>query len=209
MVHAAQLVLALPVPAIRLLARTSAALRSDVFGRVLDSVEPFPAMKLYLSYADPWWRPSVAGLRTFTDLPNRKMFYLDAGVGERAVLLGMYTDGRDVGHWVDLAGSASDGVPAPGPMVEELTRLLREVHPDVTNVPEPLETALMSWGADPHETGWHFWRGGFVSDDVLRVAPQPDPALPIHLANEAFSRRQSWAEGALEAADAAVARILR
>ena len=66
----------------------------------------------------------------------------------------------------------------------------------------------MWWGADPHETGWHFWRAGFVSDQVLRVAPQPDPELPIYLANEAFSRRQSWAEGALEAADAVVRRII-
>jgi len=32
--------------------------------------------------------------------------------------------------------------------------------------------------------------------------------LPIYLAGEAFSRQQSWVEGALEAAEAALERLL-
>jgi hypothetical protein len=48
-----------------------------------------------------------------------------------------------------------------------------------------------------------------VSDDILDVSPQPEPGLPVFLANEAFSRQQSWAEGALEAADAVVERLAR
>jgi monoamine oxidase len=207
--RAARLVLAVPVPSLRLLSLASPSLRTEVFTRVIDSVEPFPAAKLYLSYAEPWWRPSVAGSRTVTDLPNRKIFYFDGGAGERSVLLGMYSDGRDVGHWADLAEGVSDGSPAPAAVLAGLARMLRAVHPGVMELPDPVASALMSWGTDPHDTGWHFWRSGFESDAVLQVAPQPDPALPIHLANEAFSRRQSWAEGALEAADAAVKAILR
>ena len=207
-VHAARLVLAVPVPALRLLATTSASLRAEVFSHVVDSVEPFPAMKLYLSYPEPWWRPAVTGLRTVTDLPNRKIFYFDGRAGEGSVLLGMYTDGRDVEHWLPLAEGASRGAPAPAAMLTELARVLRAVHPGVTELSEPLETALMSWGSDSHETGWHFWRSRFVSDEVLRVAPHPDPSLPIYLANEAFSRRQSWVEGALEAAEAVVQLIV-
>jgi len=65
----------------------------------------------------------------------------------------------------------------------------------------------MYWGADPHEIGWHFWRAGERSDEILELAPQPDPALPIYLANEAFSRRQSWVEGAFEAATAVTRRL--
>jgi monoamine oxidase len=65
----------------------------------------------------------------------------------------------------------------------------------------------MYWGADPHEVGWHFWRAGMNSDAILERAPHPDPRLPIYLANEAFSRRQSWVEGALEAADATIQRL--
>jgi monoamine oxidase len=65
----------------------------------------------------------------------------------------------------------------------------------------------MYWGADPHEVGWHFWRAGMNSDAILERAPHPDSRLPIYLANEAFSRRQSWVEGALEAADATIQRL--
>jgi len=52
------------------------------------------------------------------------------------------------------------------------------------------------------------WRGGAVSDEVLELAPQPEPSLPIYLAGEAFSRQQSWVEGALEAAQAVLERLL-
>jgi monoamine oxidase len=45
------------------------------------------------------------------------------------------------------------------------------------------------------------------SDAILERAPHPDPRLPIYLANEAFSRRQSWVEGALEAADATIQKL--
>jgi monoamine oxidase len=65
----------------------------------------------------------------------------------------------------------------------------------------------MYWGAEAHETGWHFWRAGNNSDEIIELAVQPDRELPIYLANEAFSRRQSWAEGALESAEAVVARL--
>jgi monoamine oxidase len=43
---------------------------------------------------------------------------------------------------------------------------------------------------------------------VLELAPQPEPSLPIYLAGEAFSRQQSWVEGALEAAQAVLERLL-
>ena len=66
----------------------------------------------------------------------------------------------------------------------------------------------MYWGADPREVGWHFWRAGVVSDQILDIAAQPEPALPVYLANEAFSRQQSWVEGALEGAEAVIARLL-
>lgn len=58
-------------------------------------------------------------------------------------------------------------------------------------------------------TGWHFWRAGDNSDEILELAPQPEASLPIFVANEAFSRRQSWVEGALEAADAVIQRLRR
>jgi monoamine oxidase len=93
-------------------------------------------------------------------------------------------------------------------MLGEVQRCLREMHPDLAEVPEPVGSALMHWGADPQEVGWHFWRGGAVSDELLELAPQPEPSLPIYLAGEAFSRQQSWVEGAREAAQAVLERLL-
>jgi monoamine oxidase len=165
-------------------------------------------MKLYLWYDQPWWRPTFSGVRSVTDLPVRKVFYLDHRPDGPAPLLAMYTDAMDVKPWLDLAEGTSDGAPAPRAMLGEVHRCLREMHPEVAEVPEPVGSALMHWGADPKEVGWHFWRGGAVSDEVLEFAPQPDPLLPIYLAGEAFSRQQSWVEGALEAADAVLERLL-
>lgn len=206
-VRAAQVVITTPVPALRLLAERSPVLRRPSFERVFASVEGFPAMKLYLWYERPWWRPAVPGARTTTDLPIRKLWYFDGIPGSHAVLLGMYADGRDVDGWTGLYEGAPPGAPAPPAMLAEVRRQLREAHPEVGEIPAPIGSALNYWGDDAHEIGWHFWRAGESSDEILDLAPQPEPQLPIYLANEAFSRRQSWVEGALEAADAVVSRL--
>jgi monoamine oxidase len=93
-------------------------------------------------------------------------------------------------------------------MLAEVHRHLTTIHPEIADVPQPIGSALMHWGKDPREVGWHFWRARFNSDEVLAVAPQPDASLPIFLAGEAFSRHQSWIEGALESAEAVVSRLL-
>jgi monoamine oxidase len=207
-IQADRVILTAPVRALELLARTSPALAEPQFGRAFAAVEGFPAMKLYLWYDRPWWRPGIGGIRSTTDLPVRKVFYLDDRTDGPAMLLAMYTDGRDVEPWIELAGGTSNGSPAPAAMLLEVQRSLREMHPEVAAVPEPVGSALMHWGADPHEVGWQFWRGGAVSDEVLPLAPQPDPRVPIYLAGEAFSRHQSWVEGALESADSVSERLL-
>jgi len=207
-VDADRVILTAAVPALERLATRSPALRMQTFQRVFDAVEGFPAMKLYLWYPHAWWRPTISAIRTVTDMPVRKVFYLDNRDEGPATLLAMYTDGRDVEPWLDLAGSASEGSPAPPAMLAEVQRCVREMHLEVGELPDPIGSALMHWGADPHEVGWHFWRAGAVSDDILGIASQPEPSLPIYLAGEAFSRRQSWVEGALESADAALGRVL-
>jgi monoamine oxidase len=206
-VQAGRTVLTTPLPALRALASTSPALRSAPFERVFDAVRGFPAMKLYLWYDRPWWRPSVPGIRTSTDLPLRKLFYLDGQHESRAVLLAMYTDGLDLAPWLEVYNGAPAGAPASPAMLALAQDYLRATHPEIGDIPTPIGSALMYWGADPREVAWHFWRAGVVSDEILSLAPQPDSTPPIYLANEAFSRQQSWAEGALEAADAVVGRL--
>ncbi|MEO7664173.1 MAG: FAD-dependent oxidoreductase, partial [Candidatus Limnocylindrales bacterium] len=208
-VETSRTVITAPIPALRQLASTSTILRTSAFARVLDSVEGFAAMKLYLWYDRPWWRPAISGIRTTTDLPVKKVFYVDTGPDEPAALLAMYTDSAHVQDWVALAGSASGGEPAPGPMLAEVRRELQALHPEVGEVPEPAGSTLMHWGADPMEIGWTFWRAGHVSDEIIASVPQPDPAVAIHLAGETFSHAQSWVEGALESAEPVIRLLTR
>jgi lysine 2-monooxygenase len=205
--RARRVVLTVPVPALRRIMSTSPVLRSQPYDRLADSVEGFPAMKIYLWYDTPWWRPSVAGIRTTTDLPIRKVFYFDGNKGSRSALLAMYTDGLDVRPWAELYQRAPPGAPAPPAMLAAVQHALVATHPDVSEIPPPAGSAVMYWGADPLEVAWHFWRPAAISDEMIALAPQPEGALPVYLATEAFSRRQSWVEGALEAADAVVARL--
>ena len=72
----------------------------------------------------------------------------------------------------------------------------------------PIGSALAYWGADPNENAWTFWRAGATSDEVMSRAIQPDPSVAIYLAGEAFSRMQSWVEGALETAELVIDRVL-
>ena len=206
-VRARRTVLATPLPALRALAVATPTLRSAQFEHVFDAIRGFPAMKLYLWFDRPWWRPAVPGIRTSTDLPPRKQFYFDGQPGSRSALLAMYADGLDLAPWIEVYDGAPAGGPASPAMLALIQEHLRATHPEVGDIPAPIGSALMYWGADPREVAWHFWRAGVVSDKILEVAPQPEPTLPIYLANEAFSRQQSWAEGALEAADAVVERL--
>ena len=205
--RARNVVLATPVPAVRALGATSPLLQSPAFERVLDAVTGFPALKLYLWFDRPWWRPAVQGIRTFTDLPPRKHFYFDGGPGSRSALLAVYVDGLDLGPWLAVHDGGPAGAPASPAMLALVQDHLRATHPDVPDIPTPLGSAVMHWGADPREVAWHFWRAGVNSDEVLAVAAQPEPAVPVYLANEAFSRQQSWVEGALEAADRVIERL--
>jgi monoamine oxidase len=72
----------------------------------------------------------------------------------------------------------------------------------------PSGSAFQHWGADPRECGWHYWRAGDNSDEIIDLASQPDPGVPIHLCGEVFSRRGAWVEGALETASTVTERLL-
>ena len=207
-IEADRVVLTVPLPALRRIVARSISLQTPAISRLLASVEGFPALKLYLWYDRPWWDGHVAGIRTVTDLPARKVFYTQTHAGRRSALLGVYTDGRHVEPWLALTEGVSDGAPAPRGLLAEVSRQLAILHPDVPAIPDPAGSALMSWGTDPDEVGWTFWRPGVVSDECIELALQPDPSTEIYLAGESFSRSQGWVEGALETAARTVRRIL-
>ena len=209
-VVARRVVLALPMPALTRLAAASPALDAPVHRRLYAAVGGYPAMKLYAWFDRPWWRGVDGTLvnRATTDLPIRKVFYFDEGPNRPAAMLAMFTDARHTTPWIDLAGGASNGEPAPPAMLTGVLSQLRALHPGLT-VPDPSGSALMHWGADPAEVAWHFWRAGHNADEVMDLAVQPEPGVPIHFCGEVFSLDQAWAEGALRSAARVRERLLQ
>jgi monoamine oxidase len=210
-VTARRLALTIPIPALLALADASPVLGTRGWQEVLHSVEGFAATKLYCWYDRPWWRAGAdapTGIRTTTDLPNRMVFYFDEDDDGPAAMLAAFNDHRRALPMVALASGASDGAPAPAPMLDEITRNLRAIHPGARAVPEPTGSAFMHWGSDPREIGWTFWRPGVNSDVAMALSLQPDPSLPIHVCGETFSRAQAWVEGALQTAEDLARRLI-
>jgi monoamine oxidase len=209
-VTARRVVLALPVSALQALAAESPVVDTAVHRRLYASVEGFHATKLYLWFDRPWWRSGesgVPGIRATTDLPNRKVFYVDDRPDAPAALLAAYTDGLDNATLVALADGTSNGAAVPVRMVDTVIGYLRAIHPGAS-IPSPSGSAFMHWGSDPREIGWTFWLPGSNSDEMMGLAVQPDAGLPVYIAGESFSRSQSWVEGAMETAEAVSARLL-
>jgi monoamine oxidase len=207
-VDARRVVLTVAIPGLELLVDASPDIASPSMRRGLAAVEAFPASKLYLWYDRPWWHEDGPAIRLTTDLPPRKLFYFEAGPDEPAAVLAEYTDGRHTEPWFDLAAGSGTCSPAPAAVLEAAEEFLAAIHPEIRDRPEPRGSALSLWGADPHETGWTFWRAGDVSDEVIRDILRPVPGLDLFVCGEAFSRAQAWVEGALESAEVAVNAIL-
>ena len=196
-----RVVLALPLRALEILGAQTPTLQLPDVRELLRSVEPWPATKLYLWYERAWWRDrGFRGRRVITDLGIRKIYYLDdQSTEDPALLLVAYTDGPHVESWRALADGAPAGAPASERMLDEVTRQLRLVHAD-TDVPRPLGSSFVLWGSDAHECAWHFWSAGARSEEMLPRMIRPDPSIALFVCGEAWSRAQSWVEGALETA---------
>jgi monoamine oxidase len=205
---ARHVVLATAKPAFDLLVRDSPALDRRPFSILTESLEAFPAFKLYMAFDRPWWREATDATRLTMDLPSRKLFYRDSDPASPAALLAAYTDGLDTNPWADLAQGVRSASPAPDHIIDAARHALAVVHPTIELIPRETTSAYMYWGSDPHETGWSMWRPGFVSDDVMELAAQPDKSLPVYVCGEGFSHKPAWVEGALESADFAVDRLL-
>jgi monoamine oxidase len=210
-VRARRIVLTLPIPALEALAAASPIINGPAWRRLYGSIAGYTGTKLYCWYDRPWWRDGAdapTGLRTTTDLPNRKIFYFDEAPDGPAAILAAFTDYRHDEPIVALAEGRSEGAQASRALLGALGGWLAAAHPGAEVPALPAGSAFQHWGADPREVAWHFWRSGANSDESIDLAAQPDPLLPIHLCGEVFSRNGAWVEGALETADTVASRLL-
>jgi monoamine oxidase len=232
-VQAQTVILALPRRAIELISPGSVILPDVDVQRLLRAVRPMPVMKMFLAYSSPWWMTSgvaPARGRSVTDLPLRTIYYFGvehdaANPGNtNALLMASYTDALELDYWHGLrCGPAYPDQPnrfthqhpgspewrqqtATGAMVAEATRQLATVHPMLT-VPAPYTTAFKDWSDDPYGGAAHEWNVGVISDAVIEQIVQPRDGAALYICGEAYSRKQGWAEGALDTAEAVMQRM--
>ncbi|MCG6939747.1 MAG: FAD-dependent oxidoreductase [Thiohalocapsa sp.] len=216
-VTARHVVLALPAQALRDLAPDSLPLTDAGFRRDLDSVVPVPAAKLYFGFESPWWE--AAGLkdgRSDTDLPIRQCLYFGVEseqpdgdpTNTSALLVASYSDGDATGYWEQRVcvppyyatpAGFPEGLAVSAAVVEDVRKQLEQVHG--IPVPQPEWAAFQDWTPAPFGGGWHYWRVGHRSVDVVPRMRHPLPDERIYICGEAFSSHQAWILGALSSAE--------
>jgi monoamine oxidase len=221
--RARRLVLALPQLALEAVADHSPALSTPGVRALLRTVTGHPASKLAAVYDRAWWRDDGRdGARVVCDLDLSKVFYFDDPLGPEApaILLASYADGLARDAWCARApgwampedeGAADapgrwDRYAATATQVADAQRQLAELH-DRAEIPAPVATAFVDWGAAPFGAAWHFWDAGVSSSDAAAQVLQPRPDLPVFICGEAYSTSQGWVEGALESATAVLRRL--
>jgi monoamine oxidase len=100
--------------------------------------------------------------------------------------------------------------PAPKRMVKEVERQLATVH-GLAFIPHVVDACFRDWGDDPFGGGWNSWNIGVESWQVKKkiIKPYDDKELdlPLYICGEAYSDAQGWVEGALQTADAVLAKF--
>jgi monoamine oxidase len=198
---------------------------------LIDSVSSIPLFKIFVAYPYPWWEAvGVTQGRSLTDLPIRQCYYWAVEGRQEgadpndtnAIMLGSYDDMLNTEFWAgfrDLrrqtpfggiaaatAGSRTATDPqwkdhaAPKAMVDEVHRQLMELH-GVKYAPRPSGAVYRDWAEDPFGGAVHLWNIGERSWDLVHKMIQPEPSVEIYVCGEAYSRRQTWVEGALETAE--------
>jgi len=233
-VRAKKLVLAMPRRSLELLDPTGAVLgpQQRAARALIETVEPIPLFKIFLSYRQPWWEKAagVSTGRSLTDLPIRQCYYWGTeakgpGSAGGATLLASYDDDQSVSFWAGLRSTRGlqriwppspkpgDGVgpdhwrdhKAPAAMLAEAHRQVEQMH-GVRGMPKPFAAVYRDWAEDPYGGGVNFWRIHARSWEVIPAMTQPVPGLPVHVCGEAYSDEQGWVEGALRTTELMLSR---
>ncbi|MFE9635846.1 flavin monoamine oxidase family protein [Streptomyces sp. NPDC006463] len=222
-VRARHVILAMPQRSIELLDPDSFLFSSDQFLSDLGSIIPRPASKLFLGYDRPWWEDlGLRAGRSVTDLPLRQVYYWGVEgdqtgadpANRNALLLASYNDISDVEFWNELLPHPNRLAPvaqtrpprpmdavAPGALVDEAQRQLRELHGPDARIPDPTAAYFQDWVQDPYGAAYHFWQVGAKSWEVMPRMRHPLPDANLYVCGSAWSTGQGWVYGALTQAE--------
>ncbi|MFI9585662.1 flavin monoamine oxidase family protein [Streptomyces sp. NPDC052236] len=220
-------VLALPQGALRQLEGTT-RLCTPRLRRDLDAVEAVPALKLFLAYAEPWWRKHGLTLgRSTTDTPLRHLWYGgttpqpetegnagsggNAGTNGPALLLAAYPNGPSAAYWnrfCDGPRYTGDGKfhtfheTAPRPsvaLVEHAHELLCAMHR--TRTPPPVAACWQNWNHAPHAGAWHLWRPDRHPETIAARMRNPAPGEAVHIVSDCWTSDPGSIPGVLDSAE--------
>lgn len=145
-----------------------------------------PAAKLYFAFRRRFWEDEgiTAGV-SYTDLPIRKLYYLEEGRESGQGLLLSYCTGRDAQRWTALGERAA---------LEEGLRSIARLHPSALDTYEG--GVAMLWQNDPYAGG------AFAVCQPHEERPFAEPARTpegrVHFAGEHTGFCRRWIQGALE-----------
>lgn len=221
-IRARHVILAMPQRSIELLDPDTFLFSSDQF-LSLGSIIPRPASNLFLGYDRPWWEDlGLRAGRSVTDLPLRQVYYWGVEgdqtgadpANRNALLLASYNDISDVEFWNELQPHPNRLAPvaetrpprpmdaaAPGALVDEAQRQLRELHEPDTRIPDPTVAYFQDWVQDPYGAAYHFWQVGAKSWEVMPRMRHPLPDANLYICGSAWSTGQGWVYGALTQAE--------
>lgn len=229
-VHANNIILCIPRRGLELLDQSSCLFKKDAEGRNFDkimrSVLPVPATKVFLSFAKPWWKDCI-GLRGkgTTDLPLRQSYFFGVpeGAAGNSVVLSSYADmehaqfwrrlqpqykseidqNEDIGHGSNLNTTTQcTHATASSSIVGKTMKYFTEMYGEIVEIPQPgISSAYMDWSKDPHGGAYHFWKPGARDWELAPLMRRPRGDERIFIAGEAYSTLQGWMEGAFCSAE--------
>jgi monoamine oxidase len=204
-VNASRVVLALPPAGIN---RVEGLADRPELRALTAALAPQRAVTTALVYPDAWWRPAgMAAGYSVTDMPARHIRHYGAEPWRKPGLgaLMSYSDGDNADFWGKLSGgNAGNGWVGPEhPVAQELHRQALEMFEAKLglSLPEPIGAFSHNWTEGFSGAAFHLWSAGSKPERALTDALNPLPGLPLHVCGEAWSMRQGWIEGALETVD--------
>jgi hypothetical protein len=224
LVLANHIILAMPPRSLELLDQNTFFFANDKLRAALHSVYRQPAFKLFLGFRSPWWKDlmGIPESWSFTDLPIRIWAFrgdqsLIEPLNTNALMMASFNDMGSVPFWQPLQEQAEPRntyaaqlcswehqtpIPqdtlVPKLMVGVALKQVAQAQGIALNdIPPPYIAAYRNWGGDPYGAGYHAWKVGINSKEVMPFMRKPLSDEAVHVVGEAFSGIQGTVEGAL------------